>query len=496
MASMDRILNPRPVLPASRQLFSDRALKAMIVPLLIEQLLQLVVGIADTMMVSYAGEATVSGVSLDTMIYTIFIYLFTAVATGAAVIVSQYIGRGDRDSANLAASQGFHIAAVLSLACTALTLVFGNAVLSRLYAHVDGAVMSACQIYLRIVALSFPANAIYNAGAALYRSMGKTRTTMFVSAGMNLLNVIGNAIGVFVLKAGAAGVAWPTTISWIFAAIVMTALCFNEKNDVFVRLGDMLRLKRDMAGRILRIAVPNTAEQVLFQLAKVVLGSLIATFGTSQIAANGIGQTLWSLAACMCTSMSPVFITVVGQCMGAGDTEAAAWYMRKLTRLSLLLSALWNALVLLLVPAKRPGAAAGARDIAAVRRDPGDPPYHLGHRHHPQHLRWPGAALRHAAVLRAARRRRRAIQPVVVAAVHRRVPHRAVLHTGSGAEYGHRGHRLGHGAGLVPEGPAGRAALPQREMEGQAGHLTGYPFTPIPAAATACPRRGECGRSR
>ncbi|MBQ6348859.1 MAG: MATE family efflux transporter, partial [Clostridia bacterium] len=99
---------------------------------------------------------------------------------------------------------------------------------------------------------------------------------------------------------------------------------------------------------------PNAAEQVLFQLAKVVLGSLIATFGTSQIAANGIGQTLWSLAACMCTSMSPVFITVVGQCMGAGDADAAAWYMRKLTRLSLLLSTLWNALVLLLVPAILP----------------------------------------------------------------------------------------------------------------------------------------------
>jgi len=344
------MLNPAPVLPADRQIFSDRALKAMIVPLLIEQLLQLVVGIADTMMVSYAGEATVSGVSLDTMIYTVFIYLFTAVATGAAVIVSQYIGRGDRDSANLAASQGFHIAGVISLACTALTLLLGNAMLDRLYASVDGSVMSACQVYLRIVALSFPANAIYNAGAALYRSMGRTRTTMLVSAAMNLMNVVGNAIGVFVLKAGAAGVAWPTTISWWFAAVVMTVLCFNRNNPVFVRPGDMLRPRREMAVRILRIAVPNAAEQVLFQLAKVVLGSLIATFGTSQIAANGIGQTLWSLAACMCTSMSPVFITVVGRCMGAGDTDAAAWYMRKLTRLSLLLSSLWNALVLLLVP--------------------------------------------------------------------------------------------------------------------------------------------------
>ncbi len=351
---MDRILNPRPALPEARRLFSDRALMAMIVPLLIEQLLQLVVGIADTMMVSYAGEATVSGVSLDAMIYTIFIYLFTAIGTGSAVIVSQYIGRGDRGSANLAASQGFFIAGAASLICLALTLAFGNAMLAMLYAKVDGAVMSACQIYLRIVALSFPANAIYNAGAALYRSMGRTRTTMYVSAAMNLLNVVGNAIGVFVLKAGAAGVAWPTTISWYFAAIVMTVLCFNRKNDVFVRFRDMLALKRDMSGRILRVAVPNAAEQTLFQLAKVVLGSLVSTFGTSQIAANGIGQTLWSLAACMCTSMSPVFITVVGQCVGAGDADAAAWYMRKLTRLSLILSTLWNALVLLLVPAVLP----------------------------------------------------------------------------------------------------------------------------------------------
>ena len=347
---LERFLTPTPALPEARQTFSNRALKAMIVPLLIEQLLQLVVGIADTMMVSYAGEATVSGVSLDTMIYTIFIYLFTAVATGGAVVVSQYIGRGDRDSANLAASQGFHIAGVLSIVCLALTLAFGNLMLAKLYPRVDGAVMNACQVYLRIVALSFPANALYNAGAALYRSMGRTRTTMLVSTAMNLINIVGNAIGVFVLKAGAAGVAWPTTISWYCAAIAMTALCFRDRIDVRVRLGDMLRLRRDMAARILRIAVPNATEQVLFQLAKVVLGSLIATFGTSQIAANGIGQTLWSLAACMCTSMSPVFITVVGQCVGADDRDAAAWYMRKLVRLSLLLSTGWNLLVTLLVP--------------------------------------------------------------------------------------------------------------------------------------------------
>ena len=354
MAFLSRIIDPRPVLPQKRQLFSNQALKAMIIPLMIEQLLQLIVGIADTMMVSYAGEATVSGVSLDTMIYTIFIFLFTAVATGGAVVVSQYLGRGDRDNANLAASQGYFIAGALSLVCLALTLLFGNAVLARLYASVDGEVMSACQVYLRIVALSFPANAIYNAGAALYRSMGRTRTTMVVSGVMNLLNVIGNAIGVFVLHAGAAGVAWPTTLSWYVAAVVMTALCFRENQEVRIEWKQMLRLDAAMSKSILRIAVPNAAEGVLFQLAKVVLGSLIATFGTSQIAANGIGQTLWSLAACMCVSMSPVFITVVGRCMGAGDADAADWYMRKLSRLTVLLSATWNGLVLLLVLAILP----------------------------------------------------------------------------------------------------------------------------------------------
>lgn len=214
--------------------------------------------------------------------------------------------------------------------------------------------MDACRVYLRIVTLSFPANAAYNAGAALFRSMGRTRTTMGVSIAMNLVNVAGNAIGVFVLHAGAAGVAWPTTISWYFAAVVMTALCLRENNDVSLRPRQALRLHRSMAGRILRIAVPGGIENGLFQLAKVVLGSLVATFGTAQIAANGIGQTIWSFAALVNVAMSPVYITVVGQCMGAGDPDAADYYMRKLTRLTVIFSVIWNVLVVLLLPAILP----------------------------------------------------------------------------------------------------------------------------------------------
>ena len=350
MKMLSRWIDAKPVLPQERQTFSNAALRAMIVPLLIEQLLQVVVGLADTMMVSYAGEAVVAGVGLDTMVYTIFIYLFTAISAGGAVVVSQYIGSRDQDSADLAASQVFHLAGVLSIACMALMLLFGSGLLMAMYPSTESATMEACKTYMRIVALSFPANALYNAGAAVYRSMGKTKVTMWVSLAANLINVIGNAVGIFVFHAGAAGVAWPTTISWYVAATAMTVLCLRDREGVTVRPGQVLKLDGAMARRIMGVAIPNSIENTLFQAAKVVLGMLVATFGTSQIAANTTGQTFWSVAACMGMSMGTVFITVVGQCAGAGDTEAAEWYIRKLTRLSLLLATIWNIIVMALTP--------------------------------------------------------------------------------------------------------------------------------------------------
>ncbi|MCR5468548.1 MAG: MATE family efflux transporter [Lachnospiraceae bacterium] len=343
-----------PAIAKERQLFTGAALKAMIIPLLIEQLLQMVVGLADTMMVSYAGEAVVAGVGLDTMVYTIFIYLFTAISAGGAVVVSQYIGSKDRENADLAASQIFHLSGVLSLACMVLMLLFGSALLQAMYPSTESATMEACKTYMWIVSISFPANALYNAGAAIFRSMGKTRVTMWVSLLSNIINVIGNAIGIFVLHAGAKGVAWPTTISWYVAAIIMIVLCMKNEDGVTVRLKYIIALKIDMAKRILGVAIPNSVENTLFQASKVVLGMLVATFGTSQIAANTTGQTFWSLAACMGISMGTVFITVVGQCIGANDEEAAEWYIKKLTRLSLVLAIGWNIIVMALTPVLLP----------------------------------------------------------------------------------------------------------------------------------------------
>lgn len=332
-------------------LFSNKSLSAIIIPLFLEQLLVMLVGLADTLIVSYAGEAAVSGVSLVNQFNTIFIYLFTALASGGAVVISQYIGKRAAEEAGEAASQLLSFSTVFSVLIAAFVLIGNERMLAALFGKVEDDVMRACITYLRISAYSYPALAIYNSGAALFRSIGKTSVTMYLSVGSNIINVIGNAIGVFVLKAGVAGVAYPSLIARSFSALVITWLCFRESNQVVYRWKWIFRWNGSLMKHILNIAIPNGLENGVFQLVKVALSSIVALFGTYQIAANGIAQSIWSLAALAGVSMGPVFITVIGQCMGNRDTEAAENYFRKLTKITLLLSAAWNLLTFLLTPA-------------------------------------------------------------------------------------------------------------------------------------------------
>lgn len=188
-------------------MFSKKKLQKMIIPLLLEQLLILVVGMADTFMVSHAGEDAVSGVSLVNNFNTIFIYIFTALASGGAVIISQYLGKKDREKANKAASQLLTFSVLVSLVILIIVLLFKRQMMSLMFGKVDANVMSACLTYLTITAMSYPALAIYNAGASAFRSIGKTKVTMYVSLVSNLINIVGNYIGIFILKAGVAGVA-------------------------------------------------------------------------------------------------------------------------------------------------------------------------------------------------------------------------------------------------------------------------------------------------
>ena len=330
--------------------FSNKDLKAMIVPLFLEQLLVMLVGMADTLVVSYAGESAVSGVSLVNQFNTIFIYLFTALASGGAVVISQYVGRNESDSAGESASQLLLFSTLFSVLIAVLVLVGNQSMLRLLFGRVEDSVMQACVTYLRISAYSYPALAVYNAGAAVYRSLGKTSVTMYLSVASNLINVVGNIIGVFVLRAGVAGVAWPSLIARLFSAVVITVLCFQKKNEVVYRGRWIFRWDGKLMQRILHIAVPNGIENGIFQLVKVALSSIVALFGTYQIAANGVAQSIWSMAALAGVSMGPAFITVIGQCMGNRDVEAAEYYFKKLTKITLLLSTAWNLLIFLLTP--------------------------------------------------------------------------------------------------------------------------------------------------
>ena len=196
----------------------------MIIPLFIEQFLLLLVGMADTFVVSFVGDAAVSGVSLVNSFNTVAIFLFSALASGGAVIISQYIGSKDNEQAGKAASQLLMFSVVSSTVISVLILVFERPLLNLLFGRVEDDVMAACVEYMRITAYSFPALAVYNAGAAMCRSVGRADVSMYISAIANAVNVVGNIIGVFVLHAGVAGVAYPSLIARAISAVAVTWL--------------------------------------------------------------------------------------------------------------------------------------------------------------------------------------------------------------------------------------------------------------------------------
>ena len=332
------------------RLFTDKELKDLILPLFVEQFLIMLVGIADIFTVSFVSEEAVSGVSLVTSFNTVFINLFSALSAGGAVIISQYMGRGDVKEAGRSSSQLLTSSAIFSIVSALIVLISGERLMKLMFGRVEDEVMKACVTYLGISACSYPALAVYNAGAALYRSMGKTGATMYISAVSNLINVTGNCVGVFVFHAGVAGVAWPSLISRTFSAILITSLCFSERNDVRYTIDQIFRIDKSLQKKILCIAVPNGIESGIFQLVKVALSSVAALFGTYQIAANGVAQSIWSVAALVCVAMGPAFITVIGRCMGAGDLRAAEFYFKKLIRITVTFSAIWNALIFAATP--------------------------------------------------------------------------------------------------------------------------------------------------
>lgn len=331
-------------------MFSNKALKKLILPLIIEQILIMAVGVADTVMVSYAGEVAISGVGLVDMFNNLIITVLAAIDAGGAIIVSQYIGNKDRKNANKASSQLLTITIVIATVIMLGCLVFHRILLSTFFGAIEMDVMKAATTYFLISAISFPFLGVYNSAAALYRSMEKTRTTMYVSILMNIINVVGNYIGVFILHAGVAGVAVPTLISRIVAAIIMFALSLNSSNLVYVKIKNVFAWDQEMISRILKIAVPNGIENGLFTLGRVLVTSIVALFGTSQIAANSVAGSIDQIAVVVVNAINLGIVVVVGQCIGANDYEQAKYYIKKLMKISYIVIGIIGSAVILLLP--------------------------------------------------------------------------------------------------------------------------------------------------
>ena len=335
-------------------IYSNRALKRLLVPLVIEQVLVMLVGMVDTVMVASAGEAAVSGVALVDMVNYLIITVMAALTTGGSVIISQYAGSRQPEQAERSAGQLMTATLLLSAGILAVCLLGRDAILRLFFGSVEADVMAAAQTYFMITACSFPFLGIYDAGAALYRVMGKTSVTMYVSLAMNVVNVAGDFIGVSVLHAGVAGVAVPTLLSRAFAAVVMTRLAFRRQNSIPLYWHHILMWDTPIIHRILCIAVPNGVENGLFALGKVLVTSIVAGFGTVQIAANGVANSVDQIAVIVVNAVNLAMVPVVGQCVGASDYTQAAHYTEKLMRISYLFTAVLGLAVCVLLPVLLP----------------------------------------------------------------------------------------------------------------------------------------------
>lgn len=330
--------------------FSNRQLAALIGPLLLEQLLSITVGLADSLMVATVGDAAISAVSLVDSVSALMIYIFSAMATGGAVVAGQYIGRRETDDARRAGQQMLFLVGASSLVITALMYLLRTWVLTHLFGQIEPDVMAATNTYYSIVAASVPGIALYNGGAALMRTMGRSDITLKVSLLMNGINIGGNALLIFGFGMDVAGVAIPTTLSRTVAAAVILVLLCSERYPLNLTGLRAFRLDRRLMRNIFRIAVPSGVENGMFQLGKVVLYSLISTFGTAAITANAIGNTLGNLHCFAGMAVNMGLTTVISQCVGAGDYDKARYYLKKLMLASYAMMAAINLALIAALP--------------------------------------------------------------------------------------------------------------------------------------------------
>lgn len=331
-------------------IYSNKDLRGLILPLVMEQLLAILVGMLDTVMISGVGEAAVSGVSLVDNINILVINIFAAMATGGAVVAGHALGQKKQEQAGKSAWQMMLFLLYSSLAITVLLMGAHKVILRAIFGQVEEAVMTSAVTYLIVTGLSICPLALYNGCAALFRAMGNSRTTMYISLLMNLINLIGNAILIFLFQMGVAGAAVATLIARTVAALLIFKLMFDEKREIHFRGRLTLHMDFPEVKKILYIGIPNGLENSLFQLGKILLLSLVSTFGTTAIAANAVCGTIANFNILPGMAINMALLSVASYCIGAGDFGQTRFYTRKLMRLTWLCTSVVSIIMIASAP--------------------------------------------------------------------------------------------------------------------------------------------------
>ncbi len=330
--------------------FSNRALKRLIAPMIIEQFLAILVGMSDSIMVATVGEHAVSGVSLVDNIFILLIYLFAALATGGAVVMGQYLGQNKHEKANRAVNQLILFTALFAICIMIGLYLARNLILHRVFGAIEANVMEASKTYLLIVSASIPFIALYNAGAAVFRTMGNSKVPMYLSMMMNAINVGGNAILIFGFGMGVAGAATSTLVSRVISAVAIIFLLCSPEHLLHLERPFSFKLDFGMLKKIAYIGIPNGLENGMFQLGKIMVLSMITGFGTAAIAANAVSNIIATFQVLPGMSVGMAVITVCSRCVGAGDYEAARYYTRKILKLVHILIVVFSVTTLVALP--------------------------------------------------------------------------------------------------------------------------------------------------
>ena len=331
-------------------MFTKRALFTLIWPLLLEQTLSVTMGMADTLMVAGVGEAAVSSVSLVDSLNVLILQILSALATGGAVIASQYLGRRDSENASRSAAQLYSVLGISTVAVGVVCMVLSRPILRGVFGSIDEDVMRFAQQYFLISAVSYPFMGLYNGGAALFRAQGNSRISMLASLVMNIINIAGNALLIYVFNMGVIGAALATLIGRVFAAVFILWQNQNLHNPLRVQSFADLRPRRKPIMQILSIGIPSGLENGMFQIGKLCVSSLTSTLGTSAIAANAVANSVSTLANIPGNTMSLAMIPVVGRCLGAGEKKQAKHYSLTLMGIAISGLAISNVILFLLMP--------------------------------------------------------------------------------------------------------------------------------------------------